>query len=105
MVNGGAFVFHVDPLGVEWRAELSGVVAVSRIVMFRDIEPDSSERCSGRCPWRDEQLCTLFFVQLVPVTGLPYETRCVRSDECVMSERRGAEWKRWANRAVEPNEA
>jgi hypothetical protein len=73
---------------------------VSRIVMFREIEPDDGQCCSGRCPWREGQMCTLFFAQLVPVTSSLFETRCVRSVECVTSERRGDEWSQWKSRAV-----
>lgn len=105
MVNGDASVFDVDLLGWQWVDGAREVVAVSRIVMFRDIEPDDAERCSGHCPWREGQLCTLFFAQLVPVTGSLFETKCLRTGECVASERRAAAWQQFKRRATKENES
>lgn len=78
---------------------------MTRVVLFREIEPDDGVQCSGRCPWREGELCTLFVAQLVPAASSTIETQCVRSDECVTSEKRGVAWKRWNQQSAKENAA
>lgn len=68
------------------------------VVLYREIEPEDAERCTGRCPWREGQLCTLFFVQLVPKTRSLFETDCQRSSECKTAQMRAEERDLWKRR-------
>lgn len=67
---------------------------MTKVVVLRDIEPVDGRSCNARCVWRDGIECDLFLTALVPVSSNPFETRCLRSSECVASERRGVEWER-----------
>lgn len=73
---------------------------MTQVVVFRDIVSDDDQVCTSRCPWRDEQSCTLFVTQLVPLSGELWETRCLRSEECKTAERSAGAWKQWKKRQM-----